>query len=48
MSDPTHGAETGSSRRGPEDGNWPGMSIAGIAIVLVGLGIVARGAARRR
>jgi hypothetical protein len=42
MSDPTDGAETGSSRRGPEDGNWPGMSIAGIAVLLVGLVLLGR------
>jgi phosphatidylserine synthase len=43
MTDPADSAVTDSSRRdGPEDGTWPGMSIVGLGVVLVGVVFLGR------
>ena len=42
MTDPTNSTEPSSSRRDSDDGNWPVIPIAGVAVVLVGVVFLAR------
>jgi phosphatidylserine synthase len=42
MADPTNAAESHTNRPPHPEGNWPGISIVGLAVVVVGLIFLAR------